>query len=159
MVTLTLITVGTLKEDYLRAAVKEYEKRLGAFCRVENVNLREERITDEDDKSKIAAALHAEGDKILAALPRNAYRIALCIEGEMPTSPALAEYIGKAVDRHGSIALVIGSSYGLDERVKADCHLRLSLSRLTFPHQLARVILLEALYRAFSIQAGKRYHK
>lgn len=159
MTQLTIISVGTLKEDYLRAAVAEYEKRLSAFCRIENITLKEERIADEEDETAIAAALRAEGERILARVPQGAYTVALCIEGEMPDSVALARKIGNAIDRSGKLCLIIGSSHGLCERVKRAAQERLSFSRLTFPHQLMRVILLEAVYRSFRILSGGNYHK
>lgn len=156
---LLLVTVGTLKESYLRDAAAEYDKRLSAYARVERVEIREERIPDEDDPARIAAALRSEGAHILAALPAGYTRVALCVEGKEPDSPALADLIGQVRDTTGKIAFIIGSSWGLDPTVKAACDYRLSLSRLTFPHQLMRVILGEALYRSFTILAGKRYHK
>jgi len=154
-----IITVGTLKEDYLKDALAEYKKRLSQYARVEEINVKEERISNEDDRSEIARALSAEGDKILSATPKDSYKIALCIEGREYDSPALAELISRGGGKSGKVSLVIGSSYGLDERVKAACDARVSVSRLTFPHQLMRVILYEALYRSFTIIAGKRYHK
>ena len=159
MTQLTVISVGTLKEDYLTAAVREYEKRLSAFCRVESITLREERIRDEGDSSSVRAALEAEGDRILAAIPRDAYTVALCVEGKMLSSPALAARIGEAVDRGGKLCFIIGSSHGLSPRVKAAADDRLSFSPMTFPHQLMRVMLAEILYRSFSILVGKKYHK
>ena len=156
---LQIITVGTLKESYLKDALAEYKKRLSQYARVEEVSIAESRIANEDDKSEIARAFSTEGDKILAAMPKDAYKIALCVEGREYDSPALADLISRGGDKSGKISLVIGSSYGLDEKVKAACDARLSLSKLTFPHQLMRVILCEALYRSFTIIAGKRYHK
>ena len=159
MVQLTLITIGTLKEDYLKDAASEYKKRLSQYARVEEINIKEETIRNEDDKSEIARALDVEASKIISAIPRDAYKIALCIEGKQYDSVELARIIGDAADSTGKIALIIGSSHGLAERVKAECKLRLSISKLTFPHQLTRVILYETLYRSFTIIAGKRYHK
>lgn len=159
MVDITLISVGTLKEDYLRAGVDEYKKRLSQFARVEEINLKEERIRNEDDASEIRRALEAEGARIIAAMPKDSARVALCVEGREYDSPALASLVGSLADERGRITLVIGSSHGLAESVKRECPVRLSLSRLTFPHQLMRVVLLEALYRSFTILAGKRYHK
>ena len=159
MVDITLISVGTLKEDYLRAGVDEYKKRLSQFARVEEINLKEERIRNEDDASEIRRALEAEGARIIAAMPKDSARVALCVEGREYDSPALASLVGSLADERGRITLVIGSSHGLAESVKRECSVRLSLSRLTFPHQLMRVVLLEALYRSFTILAGKRYHK
>lgn len=159
MAQLTIITVGTLKEDYLKEAVSEYKKRLSQYARVEEINIKEERISNEDDKAEIASALDTEGEKIIASIPKGAAKIALCVEGVQYDSPALASLIGKYTDECGKIALIIGSSHGLSEKVKKECQVRLSVSKMTFPHQLMRVILYEALYRSFTILAGKRYHK
>ena len=159
MVQITVISVGTLKENYLKDAVDEYKKRLSQYARVEEINLKEETIKNEDDRSEIARALTAEGAKILNAIPKDSYKIAMCIEGKEYDSPALARLIGDASDAKGRIALVIGSSHGLADEVKRECDARLSLSKLTFPHQLMRVILMETLYRSFTILTGKRYHK
>lgn len=159
MTQLTIISVGSLKEGYLREAVGEYEKRLSSFCRVENITIKEERITDEQDETAIRAALRAEGEKILARVPQGAYTMALCIEGEMPDSVSLSQKIGRAVDACGKLCLIIGSSHGLADSVKRAANERISFSRLTFPHQLMRVILLEALYRSFRILSGGNYHK
>lgn len=159
MVQITVISVGTLKENYLKDAVDEYKKRLAQYARVEEINLKEETIKNEDDRSEIARALTSEGAKIISAIPKDSYKIAMCVEGKEYDSPALARLIGDALDTKGRITLIIGSSHGLSEEVKRECDFRLSLSRLTFPHQLMRVILMEALYRSFTILAGKRYHK
>ena len=159
MANLTIITVGTLKEDYLKDAVAEYKKRLSQYARVDEINLKEEKIADEDNKAEIARALSTEGERIIAAMPKDAAKIALCVEGKQYDSPALAALIGKMNDERGKIALVIGSSHGLSEEVKKECSVRLSVSALTFPHQLMRVVLYEALYRSFTILAGKKYHK
>ena len=157
--TVTVITVGTLKESYLKEAVSEYKKRLSQYAKVEDVELREERIANEDDKSEIERALDTEATKISAAIPQGAYRIALCVEGKELSSEGLADVVRCAMDRSGKLALIIGSSHGLSPKIKALCDLKLSFSRLTFPHQLIRVNLYEALYRSFTIIAGKKYHK
>lgn len=159
MTQLTLITVGSLKEDYLKTALDEYKKRLGAFCRVEEIELKEVRIANEEDTGEIERALAEEGERILAKIPKGSYTIALCVEGKEYDSPSLAALLGRAADATGKITLIIGSSHGLAPAVKAAAKERLSVSRLTFPHQLMRVILAEALYRSFSILAGKKYHK
>lgn len=159
MAQLTVITVGSLKEGYLREAVAEYKKRLSQYARVDEIELKEERINNEDNRAEIEGALSREADKILSALPKDALKIALCVEGKQHTSEELARIIGDGCDRGGKIALVIGSSYGLSEKVKRECDVRLSFSKLTFPHQLMKVILLEAMYRSFTILHGKRYHK
>lgn len=159
MANITIISVGTLKEDYLRDAVAEYKKRLSQYARVEEINIKEEKIADEEDSSQIKRALDAEGEKILAAIPRGSGKIALCVEGKQYDSPSLASLIGRMADESGKITLIIGSSHGLSENVKRASDVRLSVSALTFPHQLMRVVLLEALYRSFTILAGKKYHK
>ena len=159
MANITIISVGTLKENYLKDAVAEYKKRLSQYARVEEINIKEETIKDEDDGTEIKRALNAEADKIVAAIPKGAGKIALCVEGKQYDSVALAGLIGRMNDQSGKIALIIGSSHGLSEKVKRECDVRLSVSALTFPHQLMRVILFEALYRSFTILAGKKYHK
>ena len=159
MTTLTIITVGTLKEKYLTEAVAEYKKRLSQYAKVEEINIKEEKINNEDDNAEIERALDSEAQKIIVAIPKDSMKIALCVEGKSYDSPALAKLIGKMVDEKGKITLIIGSSHGLSEKVKREFQTRLSVSALTFPHQLMRVILMEALYRSFTILAGKKYHK
>lgn len=159
MADVTFISVGNLKESYLKEAISEYKKRITQYARVEEIELKEERINDEDNLREIATALEREADKILSSVPKGAELIALCVEGKEMDSPALARYIGDAVNRCGKVAFVIGSSHGLSPRVKSAAALRLSFSRLTFPHQLMRVNLYEAVYRSFTILAGKKYHK
>lgn len=159
MANLTVISVGSLKEGYLREAVAEYKKRLSQYARVDEIELKEERISNEDNRAEIDSALEREADKILSALPKDALKIALCVEGKQYSSEELARIIGEGCDRGGKLAFVIGSSYGLSERVKRECDVRLSFSKLTFPHQLMKVILFESVYRSFTILHGKRYHK
>jgi 23S rRNA (pseudouridine1915-N3)-methyltransferase len=153
------ITLGTLKEAYLRDAAAEYEKRLGAFCRFELVQLKEERLSDDPSESEIKNALAKESEKILALIPARAYVVAMCVEGKQLTSPELAEKLEEISSRTSDVCFIIGSSFGLSDAVKQRADLRLSVSKLTFPHQLMRVILLETVYRAFNIQKGTRYHK
>lgn len=159
MANVTLITVGTLKEDYLKAAVSEYAKRISQYARLEEKNIKEEPIHNEEDRGEVLRALLSEGKKILSLIPEGAYKIALCVEGKQYSSEELAKIIGTASDGVGKIAIIIGSSHGLSDEVKARCDLRLSISRLTFPHQLIRPVILEAIYRSFTILHGKKYHK
>ena len=158
MVQLTIISIGTLSSHF-KESVAEYEKRLSQFCNISNINIKEIRIANEDDKTQIENALSEEADKIISKIPTGAYKIALCVEGDSPDSIKLSQIIRRASDTSGKLCLIIGSSHGLHDKVKAKCDSRLSVSKLTFPHQLMRVILLEALYRSFSIIANKRYHK
>ena len=159
MINLSIITVGSLKEDYLRRAVAEYEKRLMAYCRPNIVELKEVKLSDSPSKKEIDAALLAESEKILAAIPPRAYKIALCVEGKQMPSEKLAATIEEASQTHSDVCFIIGSSYGLSDKVKSAADLRLSFSELTFPHQLMRVICAEAVYRSFTIIKGTRYHK
>ena len=155
---ITLITVGTLKEDYLRKAMEEYVRRIGAYATWEEINLKEEKLKDESPAS-VDTALKAEGERIVAAIPKDALAIALCVEGKQYSSEELAALLGRGADEKGKVCLVIGSSWGLSEEVKRACHVRLSVSKMTFPHQLMRVILGEAIYRSLTILKGKKYHK
>ncbi|MEG1687205.1 MAG: 23S rRNA (pseudouridine(1915)-N(3))-methyltransferase RlmH [Angelakisella sp.] len=158
MLTVNLIAVGKLKEGWMRDGLGEYAKRLAGYCRFTVTELEEFRLPENPAPAQIAKGLEAEGDSILAAVGK-AELIALCIEGTALTSPQLAEELGKLSQTASRICLVIGGSYGLCDRVKQRARLRLSLSKMTFPHQLFRVMLAEQLYRAFSIAAGGKYHK
>ena len=159
MTTVTFISIGTLKEDYLVRAVAEYEKRLSAFCKPNLIQLKEAKLPDDPSEGEIRAALAEEAKKILAAVPPRAYRVALCVEGKQFSSEALAKKLDSALTENGNLCLIIGSSHGLAPEVKDACQLRLSVSELTFPHQMMRVLLLEVLYRCFSILKGTKYHK
>lgn len=144
MMTVKVVCVGTLKEAYWRQACAEYEKRLSAFCRLSVVALAESTLPKEKD----AILKECEG-----------YVVALCVEGSPMTSEALADKIAAVSQISSKITFVIGSSCGLDEAVKKRADLRLSFSSFTFPHQMMRVILLEQIYRAFTIQKNMTYHK
>lgn len=145
MTDLKIFCVGTLKETYLRDAVAEYTKRLTPFCRVSVREFREEK----GDARLNEALRNEKGEKV-----------ALCVEGVQKSSEELAEWIRESeITSGGSLLFVIGGSEGLDESVKKECRLRLSFSRLTFPHQLMRVILFEQIYRAYMINHNRTYHK
>lgn len=160
MLKIRLICIGKLKERYLREGCAEYIKRLGAFCKPEIVELDEARLADNASDALIEAALAQEGARILDAIPAGAYPVAMCIEGEMLGSVQLAEMLSQlAVSGVSSVAFLIGGSHGLAQRVKKESRLRLSMSPMTFPHQLSRLMLLEQLYRAFSINSSMKYHK
>lgn len=154
-----MITVGNLKESYLREAVAEYRKRLSGLCRVEEVEVKEVRLLDKPSDAEIRMALAEEAKHILAAVPARSYMVALCVEGDTLSSPTLTARLQAACQTCGSLCFVIGSSHGLDPSVKAAARLRLSVSQLTFPHQLMRVILYEAIYRCYQIDKGTKYHK
>ena len=159
MATIKFITVGTLKEDYLREAVKEYEKRLSGFCNVEQINLKESKLPGDPSEGEIKRALAEEAKAILAAMPDRSYKIAMCVEGKQFSSEELAAKLDSAFSLANEICFVIGSSHGLDPSVKNAADLRLSVSKMTFPHQLMRVLLIEGVYRSMSIIKGTKYHK
>jgi len=150
-----LICFGRLKEDHWRLACAEYEKRLGAYCRLETIELSPALLPDEPSPAQIRAALEQEAKLALPRIPRGAGTAALCAQGRQMTSEQLAAWAETQPD----IVFMIGSSHGLSEDLKAKAGLRLSMSAMTFPHQLARVMLLEQLYRAFQINTGGKYHK
>ena len=159
MIGVKLIALGTLKEAYWRDAAAEYEKRLGGFCRMEIVQLKEERLSENPTEGEIHQALEKEAEKIFAQIPPKAYRVALCVEGKQLSSEELAQALDRIGETHGEVCFIIGSSFGLSDRVKQSCQMKLSVSKLTFPHQLMRVLLLETVYRSFHILKGTRYHK
>lgn len=156
--TINLIAVGKLKEDYLRSACAEYIKRLSRYCTFELHELDECRLGDSPSEKEILSALKKEGEQIKRFA--KGFVIPLCIEGKQLTSPELSSKISDAaVSGHSTITFIIGSSFGLDGGIKAIGDLRLSMSPMTFPHQLARVMLLEQIYRSFQIAGGGKYHK
>lgn len=158
--TINLITLGKLKEDYLRAACKEYEKRLSAFAKVNIYELDPVKLPENPNNTQIEAALTAESAKINEKIPQNSYTIAMCIEGGQVSSEQLAEKLSTAAGSGKStINFIIGSSFGLSDKVKNSADMKLSMSRMTFPHQLARVMLLEQIYRAYTIINNRKYHK
>ena len=159
MLNVKIICVGNLKESYLKEAAAEYIKRLSAFCRLEIAELKEHKLPDAPSEVEISAALEEEADRILASVPSRAAVIALCVEGKQFSSEDLSKKLEDFATTHGTVCLIIGSSHGLSPRVKSRADLRLSVSALTFPHQLMRVLLLEVLYRCLNIQKGTRYHK
>lgn len=158
---ITLISIGKLNQKFLADGVAEYTKRLGVLCQFTQIELAEQTINEKNaSEASIANALQKEGDKILSAVPKGAKIVALCVEGKQLSSESFADWIaGCALEGSGDIAFVIGSSHGLHSSVKQQAALKLSLSGMTLPHQLARLVLCEQLYRAFMIQNGSKYHK
>ena len=160
MLTVNIICIGKLKETYWREACAEYQKRLSAFCRLQIIELNEVRTPAEPSAAQIAQVVEREGEQIIARLPSGGAFVPLCIEGKELSSEALSEFLQQAPLRGKSeVSFLIGGSYGLSDAAKAQGELRLSMSRMTFPHQLARVMLLEQLYRAFQIAGHGKYHK
>lgn len=160
MLEITLITVGKLKEQFYAEACREYEKRLSAYCRFHLVELAEKRLPEDPSPAEIRAGLEKEAEEILAKIPKSAWFCVLTPEGKLLSSQDLAEKM-RAVKLSGksSACFLIGSSFGIAQRVKDKADFRLSISPMTFPHHLARVMILEQLYRSESIQAGSKYHK
>ena len=160
MLNITIICIGRLKDAFFESASKEYLKRLGAYAKVNTVELKAVDLPQEPSAAEIAAALEKEGAEILKKIPSGARVIALCVEGKLWSSEELAaDFTAAANGGTSHVVFVIGGSYGLSENVKRAAHLRLSMSRMTFPHRLARVMLLEQIYRACKINAGEKYHK
>ena len=160
MLRVKVICIGRLKEPYLRDACAEYQKRLSSFCRLEVEELAPARVLEAASDAQIAAALAQEGERILAQIPSSAYVYAMCIEGKQRGSEQFsAELTRLTVEGVSSVCFLIGGSWGLSEAAKARAQAKLSMSQMTFPHQLARVMLLEQLYRAFEIGSGGKYHK
>lgn len=160
MLNIRIICVGRLKEKFYLSAAAEYLKRLGAFCRAEVEELPESRLPANPSAAEIAAALKKESESIALRIPDGALTIALCVEGKELDSVRFSELIEAcALKGKSRICFLIGGSFGLDESLKARADLRMSMSQMTFPHHLARIMLLEQIYRAFQIQEGTRYHK
>lgn len=161
MQNIDLICVGKLNAAYCAAGVAEYQKRLGAFCSFRIIELAEETIHEKNaSQAVIDKALEKEAAAILANVRKGAAIVALCVEGKIISSEELAAYIAeKAVSGAGDIAFVIGSSHGLSPTVKKAAVLKFSMGRITLPHQLARLVLTEQIYRAFTINNGVKYHK
>lgn len=160
MLTVNLICAGKLKEKFYLSAVEEYAKRLSRSCKLNLVELPEERLPERPSPAQIEAALGKEAETVRAKLPKGGALVAMCIEGTLLSSEALArKFSGWAVNGCSQVTFLIGSSFGLHPSLKAMADLKLSMSPMTFPHHLARVMLLEQIYRAFQINEGSRYHK
>ena len=160
MFSLTLICVGRLKEKFYLDAAAEYQKRLRAYADFSLLELPEEKLPDAPSQAQITQALSREADAIRRKIPKGSWVCAFAIEGRSLSSEALAGTLARAKESGKSSAcFVIGSSFGLDEAFKKQADFRLSMSPMTFPHHLARVMALEQLYRAEAIQAGSKYHK
>lgn len=156
----TVLCVGKLKEKFYIDAAAEYAKRLSRFCKLELVELPEERLPEDPSPAQIEAALLKEAAAIRAKLPAGASLIALCVEGDLRSSEALARQMAAwASQGVGQLVFLIGGSFGLHPSIKGSAKLRLSMSPMTFPHHLARVMVLEQIYRAYQINAGTKYHK
>lgn len=159
MFAVTIIAVGKLKEKFYLDAVAEYRKRLGGYCQVELMELPEQRLPDNPSPSQIQAALAKEAEAVRRVMPKGAWFCVLTPEGTLLSSEQLADRLAAVKQTKSGAVFLLGSSFGIDAALKAQADFRLSMSKMTFPHHLARVMLLEQLYRAESIQAGGKYHK
>ena len=160
MLNIRFICVGKMKEKFYIDAVSEYEKRLGAYCKFECIELSETRLGDDPSEKEIAAALAKEQTEIERNIPRDAYVIALCVGAKQLKSEELAAKISAlAAAGRGKLCFLIGGSFGMSESIKKKADMRLGMSEMTFPHHLARVMLIEQVYRSFKINEGSKYHK
>ena len=157
MVKINIVCVGKIKEDYFVSAVQEYLKRLNRFAKVSVIEVKERNITQEPSQGEILEILKREGEEIKKHL--SGYVIALAIEGEKVSSESFSKKIQAIKDKQGEITFIIGGSYGIDSSVKALSNEKISFSAMTFPHTLMRVILVEQIYRAFTIMEDGKYHK
>lgn len=159
MIKITFITLGRLKEKYLRDAVDEYAKRLSRYCKLDIIELNPINLPEKPSQSEIDAALLKEAEMIEKRIPDGSIVTTLCVEGKSYSSEQLAQFVDTNTNSGKNMCFIIGSSYGLSDIVKQKSDLKLSLSAMTFPHQLFRVMCLEQIYRAFKINEGSTYHK
>lgn len=160
MLQIRLLCVGKLKEKFYIDASKEYLNRLSGYCKIEVEEIPEARLSEKPSEAEISAALKSEAEAIAGRLTKGAAVVALCIEGLQTDSEGLAAQMEKyASDGTSKLCFVIGGSYGLHPSMKEQANLKLSMSRMTFPHHLARIMLLEQIYRSFKISEGGKYHK
>lgn len=160
MLTVNIVCIGNLKEKYLKEAVAEYQKRLKAFCRFQIIELPEQKLPDNPSQSEINKALKMEAEKIISKIPKGSAIISMAIEGNQVSSEQLAEKISSfSLRGFSTVSFVIGSSFGLADEIKQESDFLISMSKMTFPHQLARLMLCEQIYRAFGIINNTKYHK
>lgn len=159
MLTVRIICIGKLKEKYLKDAVEEYRKRLSPLCKFEITELGEEYTPDNPSASQLAQTVEKESGKILSKIAPSDYVVAMCVEGKNLSSEELSERLEHITLDHSAADFIIGGSWGLSDKLKSRADLKLSMGRMTFPHQLCRVMLSEQIYRAFQISKGTKYHK
>ena len=160
MFEITLLAMGKLKEKFYISAAEEYKKRLGAYCKFQLLELPEVRLPENPSPAEIAAGLDKEAETIFAKVPKGAYLCIFTPEGKELSSEGFAEKLAQVkLSGKSSVCFLIGSSFGISPKVKASADFKLSMGPMTFPHHLARVMVLEQIYRAEAIQAGSKYHK
>lgn len=161
MIRINIICIGKIKEKYFTDAIAEYSKRLTAFCKFAVTELIEEKTrSNTPNQSQIQEVLNSEGKRILQKIGTGDYVVAMCIEGKLMSSEELSKVIDNvSLSGKSTVDFIIGGSYGLSNEVKSRANLKLSMSKMTFPHQMARMILSEQVYRAFEISSNGKYHK
>lgn len=161
MIRINIICIGKIKEKYFTDAIAEYSKRLTAFCKFAITELNEEKTrSNTPNQSQIQEVLNSEGKRILQKIGTGDYVVAMCIEGKLMSSEELSKVIDNvSLSGKSTVDFIIGGSYGLSNEVKSRANLKLSMSKMTFPHQMARMILSEQVYRAFEISSNGKYHK
>lgn len=161
MVRINIICIGKIKEKYFTDAINEYAKRLSAFCKFSIIELSEEKIRNNNpNQSQIYEVIEAEGKRIMQKISQSDYVVAMCIEGKMLSSEELSKTLDNiSLSGKSTVDFIIGGSYGLSNDVKNRADLKLSMSKMTFPHTMARMILSEQIYRAFEISTNGKYHK
>lgn len=159
MIGVTIIAVGKIKDDWITRGIAEYSKRMSAYSKFEVFEIDEYKIPQKASQAQINTGLEKEGEKILSKIPQRSKVVAMCIEGRQMSSDILSDTLKDFSSNASRVVFIIGSSYGMSTKVKERADIKLSLSKMTFPHQLTRLILSEQIYRALSIQAGSQYHK
>ena len=160
MLNVTILAVGKIKEKFLSDAIDEYSKRLGRYCRLEIIRVKDDPTPDNPTDKERDIVLKREGERLIEKIPKGAYIIPLCIKGKQKSSEEFAKIMSDIPSGGKSeVVFIIGGSMGLWDRIKDMADIKLSFSKMTFPHQLMCVILLEQLYRAFNISGGGKYHK
>lgn len=160
MQSVKIICVGKLKDAFFRDASDEYMKRLKGYCKAEIIEIPAANLPDDPSDAQIEAALDKEAENIIKKIPSGCTVVAMCVEGKLYSSEDVADVLTKAaMCGNGDIAFIIGGSYGLSESVKRRASIRMSASKMTFPHRLFRVMLLEQIYRGYKINSGGKYHK
>lgn len=159
MMKIKIITLGRLKEKYLKEAQAEYLKRLGSYAKCELIEIEPARLGENPSPAEIGKALSSEAELIKKKIPENSFILPLCIEGKQYSSEEMSALIFKGAAEYSTLVFIIGSSFGLDNGIKNMANAKLSFSKMTFPHQLFRIMLLEQIYRGFKIEEGSKYHK
>lgn len=160
MMNVQLIVLGKLKEKYMKDFSLEYEKRLSAYCKLTITELEPVKLSDNPSQCEVENALNKETQMIMAKIPKNAFVFSMCIEGKQMSSEELSQkFEDIALSGKSSVVFIIGSSFGLSDEIKRMSDFKFSMSKMTFPHKLARIMLEEQIYRGFSISNNGKYHK